>query len=57
MFAVAPTRKSGTWQDWLKEEYNNKAKFEANLRLARAAGIFLGAVVVFRNFGEAIFGP
>lgn len=57
MFAVAPTRKTGTWKDWLKEEYNNKAKFEANLRLARAAGIFLGAIVVFRNFGEAIFGP
>ncbi|PNW82144.1 hypothetical protein CHLRE_06g276001v5 [Chlamydomonas reinhardtii] len=43
-------------QKWLREEYTNEAKFGANLRLLRGIAIFGGAVFVFRNFGEALFG-
>lgn len=42
-------------QKWVSEEYNNEAKFKANLRLVKALGIFFGSVVVFRSFGEALF--
>eukprot|EP00201_Polytomella_parva_P016963 CAMPEP_0175053078 /NCGR_PEP_ID=MMETSP0052_2-20121109/8719_1 /TAXON_ID=51329 ORGANISM="Polytomella parva, Strain SAG 63-3" /NCGR_SAMPLE_ID=MMETSP0052_2 /ASSEMBLY_ACC=CAM_ASM_000194 /LENGTH=53 /DNA_ID=CAMNT_0016317561 /DNA_START=47 /DNA_END=208 /DNA_ORIENTATION=+ len=40
---------------WVKEEYNNEIFFSANVKLLRALGLFFGSVIVFRNYGEAIF--
>lgn len=40
---------------WLQEEYSNEQKFKANLRLLRGFSIFFGSIVVFRQFGEALF--
>ncbi|PNH08300.1 hypothetical protein TSOC_005162 [Tetrabaena socialis] len=56
MLALPSTKTRSNWDKWLKDEWNNEAKFAANLRLARGASIFLGAIFVFRNFGDAIFG-
>lgn len=38
---------------WLKDEYNNEAKYLANLQLAKAVAMFVGSVIVMRNFGDA----
>lgn len=56
---MAPPRRKQSVQDkvltFLSSEYNDPAKFNANLKLTKALGVFLGAVVVFRNFGEVLF--
>jgi hypothetical protein len=39
----------------LKDEYQNDAKFKANLRLLRAFAVFAAGVIVARNFGETLF--
>lgn len=39
----------------LKDEFSNPAKRSANLKLFRALAVFIGGVIVARNFGEALF--
>ena len=39
----------------LKDEWQNEAKFSANLRLLRAIAVFASGIIVARNFGEALF--
>jgi hypothetical protein len=39
----------------LKDEWQNDAKFSANLRLLRAIAVFASGIIVARNFGEALF--
>eukprot|EP00197_Chlamydomonas_leiostraca_P011384 CAMPEP_0202868870 /NCGR_PEP_ID=MMETSP1391-20130828/11276_1 /ASSEMBLY_ACC=CAM_ASM_000867 /TAXON_ID=1034604 /ORGANISM="Chlamydomonas leiostraca, Strain SAG 11-49" /LENGTH=56 /DNA_ID=CAMNT_0049549087 /DNA_START=73 /DNA_END=243 /DNA_ORIENTATION=+ len=43
------------FQVWLKDEINHPGKRAANIKLARALGVFLGSVFVFRAYGEALF--
>jgi hypothetical protein len=38
-----------------REEWQNTAKREANLRLAKAFAVFFGSIVVFRQYGEVLF--
>jgi hypothetical protein len=56
--AIAYETKQGPWDKikrQLQDEYQNQAKFTANLRLLKAIAIFTAGVVVARNFGEALF--
>lgn len=58
MLAVAPSNSRpapSPLEKFLKEEWGNKAKFEANLRLARGLALFFGSIYVFRAYGEALF--
>lgn len=55
---MARGRSSGKGLDvkaFVVEEYQNPAKFQANLRLIGAFSMFITSVLVIRNFGEAIF--
>jgi hypothetical protein len=40
---------------YLREEWRNPGKRQANLKLLLALGVFTGGVVVARFYGEALF--
>lgn len=40
------------WKAWLKSEYEDEAKYTANMALLRAVALFAGAVVIMRNWDK-----
>lgn len=51
----APRRGQIDLKKWAAEEWNNDAKYKANLKLLRALGLFVGSVLAIRAYGEALF--
>ncbi|KAL3148885.1 hypothetical protein ABBQ32_001755 [Trebouxia sp. C0010 RCD-2024] len=58
--AMAPQRRIADRPDrrrdlklWLKHEYRDPVKYQANLQLFKAVALFAGSIVVMRNFGDA----
>jgi hypothetical protein len=40
-------------KDFLRSEYKDPEKWEANMKLLRAAGLFFGSIFLVRNYEEA----
>ncbi|XP_050376925.1 mitochondrial import receptor subunit TOM5 homolog [Argentina anserina] len=39
---------------FLRSQYQSQEKWDNNLKLLRALGVFAGSIVLMRNFGDAM---